>query len=163
MDKTWGMTKKQKPKAEPKAKAQTRSRALVPRSEHPAKQAMRELLAARQEDRAARQVMAEQIAELKALVISGQMPVLPTAIADCTRMLTILQAMHVTGELDENQFYNRSDLKRVGGILLVDADALRVDYPNFNEAVFEFYRIKAAKPRKKDRAQLKLLSQKTGN
>jgi hypothetical protein len=141
----------------------TRSRSVAVWSEHPAKAVMRELLAARQEDRAARQAMAEQVAALTAIVIAGQAPVLPTAIADCTKMLTILQAMHVTGELDENQFYNRSDLKKVGGILLVDADALRVDYPNFNEAVLEFYRIKAAKPRKKDRARLQLLSQKTGN
>jgi hypothetical protein len=138
------MTKKQKPKAEAKP---SRSRSLAPRSEHPAKAVMRELLAARQEDRAARQVMAEQIAELKALVISGQTPVLPTAIADYTRMLNAKQFCEVLKDCDENRFYTRTDRITVGGVQLVNGDVVRLDYPEeFDETIFEEIRAKSAEP-----------------
>jgi hypothetical protein len=155
------MTKKQKPKAEAKP---SRSRSLAPRSEHPAKAVMRELLAARQEDRAAIQGLVEQVAVLTAIVIAGQVPV-PLTMFDRAKALTVAQACHVLGDVDENRLYNRSDLKPVAGTLYVDADALRADYPDrFDEARFEQIKVRNAEPRKKDRTKAqKLLSRKTGN
>jgi hypothetical protein len=154
MDKNLDMTKK----AEPKAKAQTRSRALVPRSEHPAKRVMRELLEARQEDRAAIQGLVEQVAVLTAIVIAGQVPVLPTSINDYTKMLNCRQFCEVLGGVDENRFYNRTDTKTIGGTKLVDGDAVRLDYPDrFNESLYQQIRAKAAEPRKP-----KAIPEKTG-
>jgi hypothetical protein len=154
-----------------------RSRAVaVVRSEHPGKAAMRKLLEERQYDREfnhwlGEQVTAnaatihnlvEQVAALTAVVIAGQVPV-PTTMFDSAKMLTVNQACHVLGDVDENRLY-RSDLKPVAGTLYADADALRDAYPErFNEARFQQIKAKNDQPRKKDRARVQLLSRKSGN
>jgi hypothetical protein len=156
MAKNLDMTvKKQKQKAEAKP---SRSRSLAPRSEHPAKRVMRELLEARQEDRAFMRSMADQIATLTAIVKAGQAPVLPTAIDDYTKMLNCRQFCEVLGGVDENRFYNRTDTKTIGGTKLVDGDAVRLDYPDrFNESLYQKIRAKAAELRKP-----KAIPEKTG-
>ena len=165
------MTKKQKPKAEPKAKAQPRSRALVVPSEqaviateHPLQMLRALYEEERQEDRAIMRSLVEQVASLTALVIAGQVPV-PTTMFDSAKMLTVNQACHVLGDVDENRLYRRSDVVAVAGTLYVDSDALRADYPDrFDEARFEQIKVRNAEPRKKDRTKAqKLLSHKSGN
>jgi hypothetical protein len=129
----------------------SRSRALVPRSEHPAKQVLRELLEAKQEDRAFNQWLGEQatanavtihnlveqVTAIRAEMAAERVPV-PLTMVDTAQMLTINQGCYVLSGMDDKRLYRRPHLiHRIAGTCYVGNDEICAEFPDdHNQARF---------------------------